>query len=115
MTSRFALSSTSCFTTMTTLGPESVIAQSSATLLSHTYSPGATLAVGVPYVRGSSLENLLHIVLHRRVTEATSKCEGTAAAAQRSFLLHHKSLHRRCQKRSKLFQLHESARQCLSA
>ena len=39
----------------------------------------ATLAGGVPHVRGSSLKNLLRIVFCTRVTEATRKCQGTAA------------------------------------
>ena len=55
-----------------------MIAQSSVTLFPHILA-GCDPCGGVQHVRGSSLENLLHIVLHRRVTEATGKCQGTPA------------------------------------
>ena len=57
------------------MGQESpfvIIAQSSATLVPYIHArcyPGR----GVLHVRGRSLESLLHIVLHTRVTEATCK------------------------------------------
>ena len=81
-----SLSSIQCFTIMTALDGTGkltdilfvMIAQSSAALVPHILA-GCDPCRGVQHVRGSSLENLLHIVLHRNVMEATGKCQGTAA------------------------------------
>ena len=74
MTSRFTLGSTLCFTMIKlTNSPFVIISQSSAALVPH------ILAACDP-CRGCP-DNLLRIVLHKRVTEATDnlKHQGTEA------------------------------------
>ena len=92
------LSSTLCFTIETNLHgtrkltktPFVIIARSSATLDPHIIRQVLPLPGVSCYVCGSNLENLLHIVLHRGVTEATGK----AYAQQRSFFPHYRSADR---------------------
>ena len=73
MSNRFTLGSTSQWPPCTGLESLPIARSLRAQLpLSYTYLQEATLAWDVPQVRGSSLENLLHIVLIRRVEDLNS-------------------------------------------
>ena len=97
-TSRVMLGSTLCLTIETILhgtgkltkNPFVIVAQSSATLDPHIIRRVLPLPGVSSRVCGSSLENPLHIALHRGVTAATGK----AYAQQRSFLPHYRSADR---------------------